>query len=336
MVIKINYTTSKCPYCGKLFQENDDIVVCPECGTPMHRECYENYGICANEARHGSYDFDTDPAQGSENNNAVITCPNCGFENPSTAFFCNKCGSNLNISQYKNPTYQTQQPFSNMNGFPNIAIDLTDPLGGIPKDTKFDDDISASEMAKYVKQSTPYYLHVFNNISLFNRSKFNFGAALFSGMYLLYRKMYKIGAIITFIEGAILLLMQYISYFVTTNAKYTGLLSKISNVMNSGGSVQDLVGLVSQLSSQDLFILYLPSILNLCLVAIMITLGFTANRIYFNHCKNEIRKIKSEYNNNQELDNKLQTKGGVNIAIGVTIFICYIAVMYLPSIILGI
>ncbi len=29
-----------CPVCMKKFTETDDIAVCPECGTPHHRECY--------------------------------------------------------------------------------------------------------------------------------------------------------------------------------------------------------------------------------------------------------------------------------------------------------
>ena len=29
-----DYTGKKCIVCGGVFSENDDIVVCPECGTP--------------------------------------------------------------------------------------------------------------------------------------------------------------------------------------------------------------------------------------------------------------------------------------------------------------
>ena len=43
---------SLCPYCGEKFAEGDDIVVCPECGTPHHRECYKENSACANEAKH--------------------------------------------------------------------------------------------------------------------------------------------------------------------------------------------------------------------------------------------------------------------------------------------
>ena len=47
----LNY---KCPICEKQFEEDDDIVVCPDCGTPHHRECYKENGKCSNWDNHGA------------------------------------------------------------------------------------------------------------------------------------------------------------------------------------------------------------------------------------------------------------------------------------------
>ena len=41
-----------CPVCEKTFTENDTIVVCPECGTPHHKDCYFSLGECKNKAFH--------------------------------------------------------------------------------------------------------------------------------------------------------------------------------------------------------------------------------------------------------------------------------------------
>lgn len=41
-----DYTGIKCPVCDKPFQPGDDIVVCPQCGAPYHRECYQQEGKC--------------------------------------------------------------------------------------------------------------------------------------------------------------------------------------------------------------------------------------------------------------------------------------------------
>ena len=50
----MDFTKFHCPVCNKNFTENDDVVVCPECGTPHHRECYKITGKCFNEGLHGS------------------------------------------------------------------------------------------------------------------------------------------------------------------------------------------------------------------------------------------------------------------------------------------
>ncbi len=45
-----------CPVCGNDFNEDDDVVFCPECGTPHHRACWTKNGRCINENLHGSDD----------------------------------------------------------------------------------------------------------------------------------------------------------------------------------------------------------------------------------------------------------------------------------------
>ncbi len=37
----MDYTGKKCPICSEKFKADDDIVVCPKCGAPYHRSCYE-------------------------------------------------------------------------------------------------------------------------------------------------------------------------------------------------------------------------------------------------------------------------------------------------------
>ena len=43
-----------CPVCNNKFTDEDDVVVCPECGTPHHRDCYFSNGGCFNEEKHNS------------------------------------------------------------------------------------------------------------------------------------------------------------------------------------------------------------------------------------------------------------------------------------------
>ena len=48
----MDYTGIKCPVCEKTFTKQDDVVVCPECGAPYHRECYQKEGHCIFEEKH--------------------------------------------------------------------------------------------------------------------------------------------------------------------------------------------------------------------------------------------------------------------------------------------
>ena len=48
------YTGAKCKVCQEPFKDGDDIVVCPDCGTPYHRECYKKAGKCINDELHES------------------------------------------------------------------------------------------------------------------------------------------------------------------------------------------------------------------------------------------------------------------------------------------
>lgn len=48
------YQGQPCPVCGEVFAEKDDIVSCPECGTPYHRACWMKTGHCINTALHES------------------------------------------------------------------------------------------------------------------------------------------------------------------------------------------------------------------------------------------------------------------------------------------
>ncbi len=50
----MNFSNYKCPVCENVFTEEDDVVVCPDCGTPHHRECFIKNNKCFNEDKHGA------------------------------------------------------------------------------------------------------------------------------------------------------------------------------------------------------------------------------------------------------------------------------------------
>ena len=56
-----NFKGCNCVACRQPLKPEDDIVVCPDCGAPYHRACYEKLGRCQFEAQHGP-DFEWQPS----------------------------------------------------------------------------------------------------------------------------------------------------------------------------------------------------------------------------------------------------------------------------------
>ena len=50
----INDKKKSCVVCHAYLFEEDDVVYCPECGAPHHRECYINLGRCGLAEAHGT------------------------------------------------------------------------------------------------------------------------------------------------------------------------------------------------------------------------------------------------------------------------------------------
>ena len=328
----MDFIGNQCPVCERNFHADDDIVVCPECGTPHHRECYESNGHCANEELHAEgYDFANDS---EKNDNAdVVICKSCGKANDKYQFFCKYCAApltNENRTNTENAQQQQQRqnPFNQAPGGMPFGIPAFDPLGGVPAETDLGDDVTAGEAAKYVKQNTPYFIRIFNNIKAFNRSKFNFSAALFSGGYLLYRKMYKLGALIFGIEIALYAAMMYV--MVSSRELYTRFLTAYTSGTAKSNEF------LSNLSYADLFKISVPAIVYALLLVIMIVVGANFNRWYMKHCKTQIITIKQNAKDDENPETLLQTKGGVNMPLAISLLVTAMIIRYLPSMIINI
>ena len=83
------YYGCPCEGCGKPLTLQDDIVVCPDCGAPYHRNCYEKLGRCIHAPAHAAgYEWKF-PYQESE----LCTCPACGERTLRTEERCRCCGA---------------------------------------------------------------------------------------------------------------------------------------------------------------------------------------------------------------------------------------------------
>ena len=203
------YEGAQCPVCHRKLTAEDDIVVCPECGAPHHRSCWQELGHCGCADRHAAHwlwqpenapaaDAPAQPApdephrstaQPEAPGNAPQTgsakiCPRCGAQNTPDARFCLRCGA---------PLVQT--------GAPQFAVVL-DPLGGVPPEEEID-GVPAKKMAQIVDRNSAYYLPRFRAMATGQRKAFpNLSAFLFDIPWFFYRKLYFPGIAVLLIELA--------------------------------------------------------------------------------------------------------------------------------------
>lgn len=339
----------ECPVCGKNFHADEDVVVCPVCGTPHHRECYESLGHCVNEEKHAQgYDFEKEHEEKSIPEGSV-KCKACGAINEEGTFFCTKCNAPLidmpngNTQNNNGGNTQNANPFGGnpmggnpMGGTPPFGGNPQagfnpiqfDPMGGVSPDTEFDEGAKAGEVAKYVKQNPSYFMQVFNKIKTFGKSRFSFAGLFFGGGYLLYRKQYVLGSIITFIMASCLIFTTFCNYTIVSN-----MLTDITQA-NSNVSYQNLYPLfMEQMQTLSLgeYIMVIASFAcSIIYYAMHFLCGFISNRCYYKHCCRQVKKIKANTPSATEADNELQTKGGVNTALAFSLLIVMLIINYVP------
>lgn len=300
------YTGNHCPVCEQAFTDTDDIVVCPDCGTPYHRDCWKKVGACMHRSEHAA-GFEWQPEIGPEAVKAAheATCPNCGTRNTPGAARCSHCGCPLPRSEADSadaakpeeqvPIYaRDPSAVNNRSAAPSPHIETysADREGGIyrreigPEDTI--DGIKAKDWAAYVGRSPMYYLMQFFRMSITNRkAAVCLSAFLFGPAYLFYRKMWKEGLL-----TAILTIVLSIPTFI-----------EIISVFNP-----------SLLGAMPLG--WLPAAVNVCAVAswaLNIILGLFAVSWYRREAKKNIDRIYADYPDGEARTDALLQKGGTNL-----------------------
>lgn len=210
------YTGLLCESCKKPFTDNDDIVVCPDCGAPQHRSCYETQGHCVLRDQHSdkfvwqAQKPDTD----SETRHAhPAICPNCNAANPPHGRYCQMCGSALeNAGSAQNASGAYGQYNHNTQNYGGQS-DSGFNYGGNDVFEHWDiDNVSSRELSAYTGSSSYYFLRQFKLIlsTKYNVS-WNWGALFFSFFYFFYRKMYKVGLALLgfYIVSSIPVLLPY-------------------------------------------------------------------------------------------------------------------------------
>lgn len=218
----------RCPYCNKQFLKDEDIVVCPICGTPHHRECYKIHNHCANESNHGSFEWKSshqvtkdseDLKSKVESQNTHSICPVCGTNNDIQAKYCSKCGTLLPLNKPTNQLFESV-PLQVQQVSTNERID------GIPiRDwLVYLGPTSVSHIRTYLNQN--------NKNSIWG---FAIGALLFPVLYFLYYRVWGLSAVILIVDiicNAPTILLQVNTSYVPFPGMTSGEFVTLANILS--------------------------------------------------------------------------------------------------------
>ena len=293
-----------CAACGMPFDDKSDIVVCPECGAPHHRECWKEIGHCACEEKHSDgyewqpekiYIGDIDSEQEKKSSfhqeqTEKTVCPNCGKETNKSEKYCEYCGYYL---------YEAEDPFSfgemNRDMEELFPFDQAENIQGVP----------AGDVKRFVGNMWIYYIPRFIRM-VHSKSpvSFNFTAFLTHGLWFISRKMY--------LPGILMMIA------VTGTSFYQAYFASIMPSL-SGGRLA-LGSMLSLLLSGIEFIL-------------MIFSGLFGNRIYMGYCAKKIKKINAQATarnaDADQFNHALESRGGVSMLPVFSIGLCYLAIVYI-------
>ncbi len=333
----MNYIGKPCPVCSCTFRDEDDIVVCPKCGAPYHRECYEEKGACIFKELHKSHQSwqDTQPKPKSENDETadeVFICRRCGAHNPLGSIVCKDCGSFLSREIPQNDGTHANGSAAPPEGTPfgsnNPFTVFLDPMGGVSQEEDFD-GVTGAEIAKYVKNNTTYYLPVFKRYKNEHRSRFNFCAFLFMGGWYLYRKQYVKGVLLSLLHLCVELGALFTSIWLSSP------LIKEANEYYSGATyinINDYIAwAMNNKSFGHLVLMFLPTLLYVLLLVVRIICGLRGNRSYYHHAVSKIKAVKALPHPEQaDLQKAISEAGGTNNAVALVYLVCYLIVYFAP------
>ena len=204
----MKYTGISCVFCARPFSETDDVVVCPVCGAPHHRACWQQHGRCACEAAHASGFTWASPVQPEpekpekevrfKNGEGVVVCPNCGTENFENDMYCLRCGAKLHDdsgARVYHPYDETQTGFQRQE-----LINDFNRFGGLDPNSLVD-GVPVCEYSDYVGGGTPgRIIRKVSGSERYGRKVVWHAPAFFFGpIWFFFRKMKKEGLLLSLV-----------------------------------------------------------------------------------------------------------------------------------------
>lgn len=309
------YIGSSCPVCNEKFKQGDDIVVCPDCGTPYHRICWNKTGVCLHEAEHAA-GFEWKSEQTAEAVEAI--CRNCGTHNPAGAQRCRHCGVPLDLPEKEEPTpiYSQPRAAGQQTGDgrePHFQAYTASNGTMYRRDIGPDDDIDgikARDWASYIGKSSLYYLMQFFRMSTTKRkTSVSFSAFVFGPAYFFYRKMWKQAAL--FAAADLLLSVPSLIYMLA-----------VSQAPILSGVSLDWLPLASE-------ICYVGSWI------VKFAMGMFATYWYKQEATRQIQSVYDSFPEGTDRSDALALRGGTSVSAVVCYFIAYTLLGVLLTFLVG-
>ncbi len=307
--MSIDLKGQQCPVCKAYLFEDDDVVFCPECGAPHHRECYQKIGHCALSELHGTEQEysrtkkeEIGQPEQEENNQPeqLVTCYFCYEEYPVGYKNCPHCG-HLNAA-----------------GMGGAGFD---PLGGVPADFELSGGVTAKEAAKFVMSSSNRYMPKFAKFKAGGKISWNWAAFLLPEGWALHRKMYKSGilAILLMVVAGILM-MPFAEEYNTILFAFAG---------QGQVTMETYVQIANQLATISLGAKILSFVAVFVELATRFFFALFGDYLYYKHTISTLREIKE--NEAEDKNEQIMKRGGSNLLL---LIVGILATSYLPSLIM--
>lgn len=312
----MRYTGESCPYCGNEFAEQDDVVVCPDCGTPHHRVCWFAHGECAAAEKHAEgyvWKKSAEPqpqpeapkpeknSQMRSESNLDIVCPDCGATCPNGTLRCPECGAVL-------------IPFANPMGDPPIAqfkpeFNPNENIRGL----------KSGDIALFCRTAGASYIKKFRR-----KFSWNWAALLFSPYWFFYRKLYQAGAIFFAVFISLnLLMIPAEQYFAEESAAVMAELTE--QIADEDGNLKEnwietYMAFAEQNQERLLNEVFKPMLpmygVGFLMILLKVVSALLADRLYYKKACTEIKRIRSSSSDERKVQVELFRKGGTNILLG--------------------
>ncbi|MCR5042455.1 MAG: DUF2628 domain-containing protein [Clostridia bacterium] len=312
-----------CAACGRPFAEGDDIVVCPVCGSPQHRSCYDLVGQCVNHDKHGSFIFDP-PAEEHEKTEKRRTddifCPFCSWIIPSDSEECPRCGGPLRDKNTGEPIFERE-----------ALVSPAEKIDGIPS-REFTAIIGPRKFVKYLSS--------FKYGVAKGRWRPHLPAMILGPVWFLYRKIYRPALILLAVQCLLFTAYSALTYKPATGEYFRNIISAAQEASSGGLSLEEFQGRLAEVES-DYAEAYeeqttsrdgVIQVVWYCLsLGADVVFGFFGNKLYFAECKRKILASRPKCSDMEGYMDRLKMIGGTSPGLA---FLGMLAIVSYPSLLM--